>query len=243
MEDFATFSREGVVWMVVPTPLLVWELGNREAPSVAPSPYSRQSPAVGLRKFGEGRKEEKIPDRFHLSKPRMVPLEACKPFSSQIHLFIFLTCWPLLKATRSASPSHSVEPVPHPGPGGSGKVFGSPAMKAALSGRAWMPPLGREPVPAAAGAGGGSARRRWEERLGQCSGPRAAERAQCVPSVTHPGRRAAGSRRGERRRAPAGGAGCPGKGGEMDLISLECRQKGPRKEGGWEVVVSRGGGI
>lgn len=88
MKDFATFSGEGVVWMVVPTPVLVWELGNREAPSLAPSLLSRQSPAVGQRKFGEGRKEEKVPDRFNLSEPRMVLLEACKPFSSQIHLFI-----------------------------------------------------------------------------------------------------------------------------------------------------------
>lgn len=91
MEDSVTFSGEELVWMVVPTTLLVWELGSREAPSLAPSPHSRQSPAVGQRKFGEGRKEEKIPDRFHLSKPRMIPLEACKPFSSQTHLFIFLT--------------------------------------------------------------------------------------------------------------------------------------------------------
>lgn len=143
--------------MVVPTPLLVWELGNREAPSLAPSLHSRQSPAVGQRKFGEGRKEEKIPDRFHLSKPRMIPLEACKPFSSQIHLFIYFNCWLLLKATRAVCPSHSVEllPVPHPGPDYSGKVFGFPAMKASLSGRAWMSPLGQEPVPAA-GAGRGA---------------------------------------------------------------------------------------
>lgn len=165
MEDFATFPGEGAVWMVVPTPLLVWKLGNREAPSLAPSLHSRQSPAVGQRKFGEGRKEEKIPDRFHLSKPRMIPLEACKPFSSQIHLFIYFNCWLLLKATRAVCPSHSVEllPVPHPGPDYSGKVFGFPAMKASLSGRAWMSPLGQEPVPAAGAGGGGSARRRWED--------------------------------------------------------------------------------
>lgn len=139
--------------------------GEQRSPFSGPILHSRQSPAVGQRKFGEGRKEEKIPDRFYLSKPRMIPLEACKPFSSQIHLFIYFNCWLLLKATRAVWPSHSVEllPVPHPGPDYSGKVFGFPAMKASLSGRAWMSPLGQEPVPAAGAGGGGSARRRWED--------------------------------------------------------------------------------
>lgn len=98
-----------------------------------------------------------------------------------------------------------------------------------------MSPLGREPVPAA-GAGGGLGSPALGRKTGPVFGAEGSERAQCVLSVTHPGRRAAGSRRGERQRAPAGGAAFPGKGGEMDLISLEWRQKGPRKEGGWEVV-------
>lgn len=71
-------------------PAASWGLGNREAPSLPLSPHSRQSPAVGQRKFGEGRREEKAPGRFRLSEPRTVPLGACDPFSSfQIHLFIF----------------------------------------------------------------------------------------------------------------------------------------------------------
>lgn len=94
-----------------------------------------------------------------------------------------------------------------------------------------MSPLGQEPVPA---AGAGGVRLAGAGKTGTVFGN--AERAQCVPSVTHPGPRAAASRRGEPRRAAAGGAGCPGKGGDTDLISLEWRQKGPRKEGGWEVV-------
>lgn len=140
--------------------------GNREAPSPAPSPH-RQSPAVGQRKFGEGRKEEKIPDRFHLSKPRMVTLEACKPLSSQTHLFIFLTagrcskrpglcvhpigpsscllsCWPDLPGQRSA-------------PGGESR-----SLSEGVDGSPW-PGAG----PGWGGSAGGAG------RLGQCSGPRA----------------------------------------------------------------------
>lgn len=86
-----------------------------------------------------------------------------------------------------------------------------------------MSPLGQEPVPAA-GAGGELGTPALG-RLGQCLGPRAAERAQCVLSVSHPGWRAAG--------AAAGGASIPRKGGEMNIISVEWRQKALRKEGGW----------
>lgn len=93
-------------------------------------------------------------------------------------------------------------------------------MKAALSGgRGWLP-LAR------------SLCRGLTGKTGTVFGAEAAERAQCVPSVSQPGRRAAGSRRGEQPRAAAGGAGFPGKGGEMELISLEWRHKGPSKEGG-----------
>lgn len=91
-----------------------------------------------------------------------------------------------------------------------------------------MSPLGQEPVPA---AGAGGVRLAGAGKTGTVFG--AAERAQCVPRVTHPGRGAAARRAAERC---AGGAGCPGKGGDMDLISLEWRQKGPKKEGGWEVL-------
>lgn len=48
-----------------------------------------------------------------------------------------------------------------------------------------MSPLGREPVPAA-GAGGELGTPALG-RLGQCSGPRAAERAQCVLQRESPG--------------------------------------------------------
>lgn len=167
--------------MVEPMAPLVWELGNREAPSLAPSPH-RQSPAVGQRKFGEGRKEEKTPDRFHLSKPRMVTLEACKPFSSQIHVFIFLTA-----GRCSKPPGLRVHPIWS----SSCLCLARPRL---LREALWLP--GHEsrslregvdvsPWPAAcASAGWGGSARRWK------TGPvfeeaRAAERAQCVPSVSH----------------------------------------------------------
>lgn len=166
-----------------------------------PSPHSRQSPAVGQRKFGEGRREEKAPGWFHLSEPRMVPLGACEPFFffffflKYIYLF-FLDCWLLLKGAWGCVSIPAGRPL-------------ACASSWPRSHREGLWPLGCEsrslsegadvsPWPGAC-AGSGC----WGGlgtpapalgRLGQCLGPRAAERAQCVPSVSHPGCRAAGSR-------------------------------------------------
>lgn len=103
--------------------------------------------------------------------------------------------------TRSVRPSHSVAllPVPHPGPDQSGKVFGSPAMKAALSGgRGWLP-LARSLCRGLAG------------KTGTVFGAEAAERAQCVPSVSQPGRRAAGAAEESSPEQPQEGPAARGK--------------------------------
>lgn len=102
-EDFAAFPGEGVVSTVMPIPLPAREQ-NRRASSLPLSLRSRQSPTVGQRKFGEGRREENAPGRFCLSEPGPVLLGTCDPgFSFQIHLFIFSDCWPLLRRTQAES--------------------------------------------------------------------------------------------------------------------------------------------
>lgn len=148
-------------------PAASWGLGNREAPSLPLSPHSRQSPAVGQRKFGEGRREGKAPGRFRLSEPRTVPLGACDPFSSfQIHLFIFFR----LLAVAQRDPGCESIPAGRP------LAFASSWPRSHREGL-WL--LGHEsrslsegtdvsPWPGAcAGSGlwrgGGSAHRHWED--------------------------------------------------------------------------------